>query len=160
MRAFHAVYTEKVYYVSTFLFSFLIFAANPLLRNYRLLLDSPSPKLAWSLLIASPATTSLSSLVVLIIISLLSGIVFTFSLYLVRRQLSAGIGAGVSGALIGLFAPACSACAVGVFGLVGLSGFLAVLPFKGSEIGVVGIILLTGSIVYLSHKVTGICKIR
>lgn len=100
------------------------------------------------------------SLVVLLCISLLGGIVISLSLFLVRRQIQAGIGWG-SGIAVGVLAPACPSCAIGLASLLGLSGFFAVLPFKGRELGILGIGILLGSLFYLSNKIsTKTCDIK
>jgi hypothetical protein len=93
-------------------------------------------------------------------VSLLSGIVLSLSLFLLKRQLSYSAGIGLSGIITSILTPACSSCALGLAGILGIGGFLSVLPFKGMELGVVGIVLLLISIVYLSKKITMIiCKI-
>ncbi|MCH7664188.1 MAG: hypothetical protein IH859_10020 [Chloroflexi bacterium] len=46
-------------------------------------------------------------------------------------------------------------------GAMAIGGFLAVLPFKGLELGIFGIILLGVSVIYLSNKVvTKTCSIK
>jgi len=63
--------------------------------------------------------------------------------------------------LVSIVAPACPSCAIGLLSILGLGGFLAVLPFKGLELGVLGVVVLIFSTVYLSGKiVTNTCTIN
>jgi hypothetical protein len=153
------VYSGNHYFMITFLISVLIYSLNALIHNYKLVFKTPSLKLIYLLIIGFPSTTSNSAFLFLIIISVLSGIVISMSIFLLKRQLSSGY-AGTSGVIVGLIAPACPSCALGLFGVIGLGGFLTILPFKGLELGVLGILLLISSMNYLSKKiVTKVCKI-
>ena len=153
------VYFANSYYFITVFSSILIYSFNTLIHNYKLIIESPSLNLFYLLIVGFYSTTSISAFIFLIIISLLSGVVISMSIFLIKRQISAGY-AGSSGLIVGIVAPACPSCALGIFGILGLGGFLTVLPFKGKELGVLGIVLLIYSIIYLSKKiVTNTCKI-
>ena len=159
--ALQEVYKRRKYYFFTIFFSLTIFSLNPLSQNYSLLTTNFSLSLAWSLIIASPWTTSLYAFSILILLSLLAGIVLSLSIFLVKKQIKSGIGVGISGIVVGLLAPACPACAFGLLSILGLGSFLALLPFKGAELGIMGIILLVLSIYYSSNKITAtVCPIR
>ena len=100
------------------------------------------------------------SLIMLILLSILSGVVVSMSFFLVRRQIDGSIATSTSGILIGLLAPSCPQCAIGLLSFLGLGGFLTILPFKGLELGVLGIAILVFSMFYLSNKVvTNVCDI-
>jgi len=154
------VFSEKKYYAISIGFATLVFASNSLLLNYKLLLNSFSLSLAWSLFIGFPSLISKIGLSFLVLIALLSGIVISMSVFLVRRQIKGGYSAGSTGLIAGLLTPACPSCALSVLGVLGLGGFLSVLPFKGLELGILGIIVLIVSIGYLSKKiVTKVCTL-
>ncbi len=152
--ALKEVYTKKKYFIFTILFSLFIFSTNTIIRNYKILLTDFSLKLFFSLIKGSYSSMSLLSFGFLIMISILSGIVFSLSLFLIKRQLSGNLGIGASGIITGILAPACPSCALGGLGVLGLGGFLTFLPFKGKELGVLGLLLLLFSINYLCNKIT------
>ncbi|MEK6939892.1 MAG: hypothetical protein AABX31_04140 [Nanoarchaeota archaeon] len=154
LQAVAEVYVEKKYFVYSGLFSLLVFSLNALIGNFKLIASQFSLLLIFDLLASAHTTMSAVSFAFLVIISLLSGIIFSLSLFLVKRQISYGAGIGLSGIIASILTPACSSCALGLAGILGISGFLSVLPFKGMELGVLGIILLGSSLVYLSGKIT------
>ena len=160
-ETFKEVYSEKKYFVFSLLFGFLVFSVNAVIRNYKLLFSEFSLKLFFSLVASAHSTMSGVSFAFLVIISLLSGLVFSLSLFLLRRQITYSAGIGLTGIITSVLTPACSSCALGLAGVLGLSGFLSVLPFKGMELGVLGILLLGSSLVYLSGKIsTAVCDIQ
>ena len=159
--ALKEVYRQKWYYALTFFVATAIVIANPLIRNYKIFISSFSFPLAYSLVIGSPAATTTSSLLTLIVISLLAGVVFSLSVFLFQRQFASGATVGIGGIVVGLLAPACPTCAVGLLGILGLGGLLVFLPWKGLELSILAIGLLLLSIFLLSKKVeTKICEIR
>ncbi len=99
------------------------------------------------------------SLLVLILISTLAGVVASLSVYLIKRKFSSGIVGG-SGVLFSVVAPTCPSCSIGLLSMLGIGGFLSVLPFKGLELGFLSVILLLISVVFLSKKiVTKTCSV-
>ena len=160
-EALHEVYSERKYFLFSGLFSLSVFSLNALIGNFKLIASQFSLVLMVDLLVSAHGTMSTVSFVSLIIISLLSGIVFSLSIFLFKRQISYSAGIGVTGIMSSVLAPACSSCALGLAGILGISGFLSVLPFKGLELSVLGIILLGVSLVYLSEKIsTKVCDVK
>lgn len=153
-EALNQVYSEKRYIIFSGLFSIFVFSFNAAIRNYKLLFSGFSVSLLLNLIIGVHSTMSPLSYFFLIIISLLSGIVFSLSLFLLQRQIMYSAGIGLSGIITSILTPACSSCALGLAGILGISGVLSLLPFKGLELGVLGIGLLLVSLVYLSGKIT------
>ncbi len=156
--AFKCVYRKPWYWVISIIFALLIFSINPIIQNYRLIISDPL--LLLSLVSGIGSSTTTLHVITLTLLSILSGIVLSFSIYLVKRQVTGGLGAGAGGILVGIIAPACPSCAVGVLGLLGIGGFLSFLPFKGVELGIVGIIIIIFTLFYLSTKImTTECKL-
>ncbi len=153
LKAFREVYHSARYWIISLLFAGIVFSVNPIVQNIQLLRSGFTWKLLTTLILSSPASTSLSAFVITVLVALLSGIVLSFSIFLLRRQISVGVGGGLSGIFIGLIAPACPSCALGLLGVVGIGGFLSVLPFKGTELGILGVVLLLGSAYYLGSKI-------
>lgn len=160
-EAFLEVYAERAYFVFSILFGLLVFSLNALLSNYKLIISQFSLKLIFKLIIGAHNNMAAVSFLFLIIISFLSGIVFSLSLFLFKRQISYSAGVGLTGVVSSILAPACSSCALGLAGILGISGVLSLLPFKGLELGFFGIILLGVSLVYLSNKIaTKVCDVK
>ncbi len=160
IKALYEVYSEKKYFLFSALFSFFVFSLNAVIGNYKLLLGEFSVTLFFNLLMSAHSNMSEISFSVLILISLLSGIVFSLSLFLLKRQITYSTGISFSGIIASILTPACSSCALGLAGILGIGGFLSVLPFKGMELGILGIILLVLSIFYQSNKIaTKVCAI-
>ena len=72
-----------------------------------------------------------------------------------KRSTAVGIG----GLIAGLFGIGCSACGttllVGILGTVGGVPLLALLPWHGSELLLIGIVLMLGTTVFLLRKLLG-----
>ena len=160
-EALKEVYSKKKYFLFSGLCSLLVFSLNAVIGNYRLLWPDFSLVLFFDLVFNAHKSMSVISLLFLIIISLLSGIVFSLSLFLLKRQIGYSSGIGLSGIITSVLTPACSSCALGLAGILGIGGFLSLLPFKGLELGVLGILLLLVSVVYLSRKITVVvCEMK
>ena len=161
IEALGELYRSKSYIVFTVIFGMILFTFNTLINNYKILISNFSFKLFFSLLAGTIAIMSTVSLVLLIIMSVFAGVVLSMSIFLMQRQVTGITGAGSSSLAVSLIAPACPSCAVGLLSVLGLGGFLSVLPFKGLELGVVGVALLTVSLIFLSGKiVTKTCTIK
>ena len=157
--AFKEVFVKPGYWVLAIVFAFIIFSVNPLIRNYRLVTENP--EFIITVILAAPSSTAIGPFTTMTLVAVLAGIVLAFSIFLVTRQIKSGIAAGASGIIVGLLAPSCPACAIGILSVVGLGGFLSVLPFKGQELGVIGVLILVGSMFFLSNKIaTKVCKLK
>lgn len=161
VAAWKQAYQEKKYWAITFIAALLLFSLNAIIRNYQLLISQFSLKLLFSLILGLTATFTFFGFISLIIISLLGGVVVTYSIFLIRRQLSFSAGAGAPGIFAAILAPACPSCAVGLFGILGLGGFLTFLPWKGQELSIVAIAVALLSLAYLSKKIVAtVCEGR
>ncbi|GEM_PF-628016 len=159
-EAVKEVYTSKKYFLVTFSIALAIFLFNVLVNNYRILFSDFSFSLFFSLFLGTLVSMTTFSIVLLIILSVLAGILMAMTVFLVKRQIKGSLRAGSSGVLVSLITPACPSCAIGLLSVLGFGGFLAVLPFKGLELGFMGIGLLGVSMIYQSNKIaTKICNI-
>ncbi len=104
------------------------------------------------------------SFVSMIIISLLTGILICIMIYNFKLTKNSGMkktGVLTSIALfIGVIAPGCAACGIGLIGLLGLTSSLASLPFQGREINALAIGLISFSIVSISLKLVSNTECR
>jgi len=148
------VYTSKRYFFVTLLAALVIFLFNTLVSNYSLLFSDFSFSLFFSLLKGTLASMTILSIALLVIMSVLAGVITAMTVFLVKRQVKGNLKTSSSSILVSLIAPSCPSCAMGFLSLLGFGGFLAVLPFKGLELGFFGIGLLGVSTVYLSNKIS------
>ena len=160
-EALKEVYSKKKYFLFSGLCSLWVFSLNAVIGNYRLLWSDFSLPLFFDLVFNAHQSMSGISFIFLIVVSLLSGIVFSLSIFLLKRQVEYSAGIGLSGIITSILTPACSSCALGLAGILGISGFLSLLPFKGLELGALGILMLLVSVVYLSRKITiVVCEVK
>tara|TARA_Y100000310_G_scaffold89923_1_gene87061 strand:- start:22636 stop:23124 length:489 start_codon:yes stop_codon:yes gene_type:complete len=158
INAIKEVFGERKYKVISIVAIILMYIANPIIYNYKLI--SSKFSLILPLIFSFHKVPAPAALVFIILSSILAGIIIAMSIFLIRRQIKGGMITGSSGIIVGLIAPACPSCALGLLSVIGLSGLVAVLPFKGLELGFLGVILLLASIIYLSNKInTKVCKI-
>jgi len=160
-KAFSEVYKIKKYYLVTLFSLLLLLLSNPLAINYKLIMDNLSIKLMVNLFIGYLLNLSFIHLILVITLSLLAGIVTSFSIFIIRRQISTNFSGSITGIITAIIAPACPSCALGIFSVLGLGGLLTFLPFKGLEIGLISLIILIITLVYLAKKInTKSCKIK
>jgi len=159
-NALKEVYNSKKYLFITISVALVLFLFNILVNNYRILFSNFSFSLFFSLIQGTLASITILSIIILIVMSILAGIVVAMTIYLIRRQIKGSFKTSSSSVLVSLIVPTCSSCAMGFLSLLGIGGFLTVLPFKGLELGFLGIGLLGISVVYLLNKiVTKTCSI-
>lgn len=154
-KALIEVYKEKRSYSITAISTIVIYSLNAIVHNYQLVFSkNVSGLILLSLIQGFHRTIPAYSVFYLIIISLFTGVLVSMSYYLVKRQINSGIYTSGTGVVMSILAPACSSCAIGIFGLLGLGGIVTILPFKGIELGAIGIIVVVISLLVVSKKVT------
>tara|TARA_Y100000310_G_C20612444_1_gene778749 strand:- start:550 stop:1059 length:510 start_codon:yes stop_codon:yes gene_type:complete len=159
--ALKEVYIHKIYFAVTISSSFVLFSFNGIFRNFSLLRNSFSFKLLFTLILGTYHSSSLSAFIVLLIISIIGGVVLTFSAYVIKRQISSGLAAGSGSLIVAILAPACPSCALGIFGILGIGGITSFLPFQGLELSLLGLVLMVVALFYLAKKVnTKVCKAK
>jgi len=153
-EALKEVFSNKRYVILSAVSMFSIFGINVFFHNYPLLRDSFSFTLLFYLLIGITSSMSLFSVLMLILISISGGLLLAMSIFLIRRQVSLDASVGGVGVIASIITPACGSCALGLVGLFSIGGFFSILPFKGLEIGVLGLIVTIVMIAYISKKIT------
>ncbi len=99
-----------------------------------------------------------------IIITLLTAFLVTLLVFKVGVTATKKVGlmSGL-GIALGIVAPGCAACGVGLLALIGVSGAaLSLFPFKGLELSIIAIVLLSISIYSLTQRLRScnVCKIN
>lgn len=140
----------------------MAYAFYALILNWRILLSTASAgdfgllaELVPSLIAGFPATTTATSLVLTTIVSLGVGVNIGLVVFRLTEQASFGReGAGSFGGMaVAVAAPACPACATALFAGAGATSLFALLPFKGTEIKVLAVLLLAGSAVWIATQI-------
>ena len=170
MNAFRAVFRNWTLAAVAITVSTIVFAVATWLPNAHLLWsiwsDSSlliADKLTFPLRLLESITTNFTTLSALytVAIALLAGTNIAFVAYLIRRQRElsqSGAAAGIFGILSGTVGMGCAACGslilTSLLGTVGGAGFVAALPLRGGEFGIIGVVLLGVSTYFLARQIT------
>ncbi|MGK0208748.1 MAG: hypothetical protein ACI83O_000002 [Patescibacteria group bacterium] len=159
------VFSKKRYITLAIISALLFYIANamvssyPTMRSYGFSLGLVGTiKIHYALIAGFVKTVSLTSLVTLIAISILFGIIVALISYKTRALKDAepekySMITGI-GLFIGVLAPGCAACGLGLLSVLGLSSaFLRFLPYKGTELSLIAIGLLLFSIIQISQSI-------
>ena len=115
------------------------------------------------LLVGFYHTVLLHTFITTVITSILFGVLFTLVLCKTKFAKSTdskktGVIASV-GIFLGILAPGCAACGVGLISLLGLSAaFITIFPFDGLEISVIAILIMLYAIMHFAKNLN-VCKI-
>ena len=96
------------------------------------------------------------SLALLVAVAILTGLNLTLTAERLKTIRSSGkIHLAVGGSsLLGIVGSGCASCGLPILALAGLSGAIAYLPFRGVELSIAAIILLTVSLYFLIRSLT------
>lgn len=115
----------------------------------------------FTVIIGYGKTIPLYSFIILLILSFLTGIFITLLTYrfkLERKDNNEKLGIFAStGLFLGILAPGCASCGIGLVALLGLSSSFAILPFKGLEISILAIFFLLFSIIKITNSYSRSC---
>ncbi len=169
-RAFTTVFKKWQYVSLSVTVALIVFAFATWLPNIRLLfsiLTDPlvplGDKVMLPINLLGSISTNFTALAVsyTIAIAVLVGINVALSLYQISRQRqfsSFGAGASSLGILSGIFGIGCAACnslvLMSVLGVAGGAGIIPLLPLKGGEFGIVGVLLLAAATYLLARQIT------
>lgn len=168
-RVWHLLLSKPKSWIITIGIATLFFLFNVVIKNYRALYElatitsfSASLSFLSTLTFGYHNTVTLSSYLALIIISLMIGLVAALIAFKTAALHSKATLSSSVGLLVGIIAPGCAACGVGLAALFGISGAaLAALPLKGLEFSLLAIFLLGLAIYNLTQglRVCEVCKI-
>ena len=170
-RAFGIVFKEKKYYLITIaitiaIAAFLNFAVNldfiisTFTSDYEL---SNKIYIFIGLFEGIFTTNTEATLLGITIVGILAGINTSFIIYKYRLERTISKTEGLKGAFgtfLGVFAGGCASCALSVAALLGVTSVLTFLPFNGSELIIVGILVLFLVLFSSARSVLGICNIE
>jgi hypothetical protein len=177
-QALQKVFRKPTYVLLALMTSFVVFAFATWLPNIRLIISvfgmsglSFSQKLELPITLLGSITTNFTLLAAsyTIAIAILFGINLAMVIYYLRRRISeakqGGIATGLLGITSGILGVGCAACGsfllTNILVFFGVSGVLTLLPLKGGEFGILGVILLLVSIYLTAKQIENpaVCKI-
>jgi len=170
LAAFKKVFSNMYYVVIAGAVAFIVFVLSVWLPNMGLVLQiitsstaSASDKLniLFGLLGAIKTNFSFFSALYTTTIAVLFGTNVAMLVYLLKQQRQSlqksGAVVGLGGFISGIFGIGCAACGTLVLGpalsLVGVGGFISVLPFEGQEFGVLGVFMLSFATFLITKKI-------
>ncbi len=150
------VYQKPLYIALASFTTLLILTFNISIINYRVYLNFPSFEIISKIFIGTFLALPVHSIMLLLIASILSGIFVSLLVYQLKtiKSMNKSYATGAGGIVLGTIAPACASCGIGLLALLGYTGLIAVLPFKGLEVGYLGIVLLIIAISSISAKIS------
>jgi hypothetical protein len=177
-NAFTEVFKNKSYLLLSGAVALVVFAFAVWFPNVRLLFslitDPAVPvlvKIWFPIRLLESITTNFTALSAsyTIVIAVLTGINIAFVIYILKRQKqqlsAAGLTTGTFGILSGATGLGCAACgSLVVSSLLATAGgasLLTLLPLRGGEFGILGVILLGASTYFLAKHITKspVCEI-
>lgn len=167
------VYSSWKYWVITIVVAFLFYAGNVLINHYDTLPSFYSTlgllgtiKLSIIFMAGFINTVQLHSYVSLILISGLFGLLFSLIYYKTKMIKSNSSNVGIFssvGIFLGVMAPGCAACGIGLLSAFGLSAaFLSFLPYEGLELSILSIGILSFSVYKITKSINkgNVCEIN
>ncbi len=171
-KGLQKVFKKPTYWVITISTASLFFILNMLLPNIKTLGEVASTLggkryiyFVIALIQGGIDNITATSLTMLITIATLVGVMVSLITYQVKMTKMFAMHDGKAttiGALLGIAAPGCASCGVGVLSAIGLTSALTYLPFKGLEIAALSVVLLVGSTGSLASRIADgdACKIN
>lgn len=167
------VFKQPKYIFITIAVAFLFYLLNVLISNIRNLASyykyyglGMTMTFFVKLLIGFKSTILAHSFAALIVISLLLGILASLIIYKAScfnfsdRSKNEGGLIGVLGVSLGILAPGCVACGIGIISLIGVSGgVLSLLPYEGFEFSILSILLLVAAILQFTKNIY-VCNLK
>lgn len=140
----------SLWLINTHNFFEILFSDYPLLSRFSIL---------WTLFWGSLGTVSKIDLILLS----MSGFLFGLNLTIVLRKLNflrkqGGLKLTLGAGIVSIVATGCASCGLSVVSLIGLGSVVGLLPFRGTELYFLGIIILVVSLFYNLHAYSIACK--
>lgn len=160
------VYTKPFYLILSIIIALILVTFNIGIINYRLYFSFPSFEVVWKVFLGTFSTLPIHSIILLFIASILTGILISLLTYHIKSMRGSGMlskssSSGFVGMVLGIVAPACASCGIGLIALLGFTGLLGSLPFAGLEVGLAGVLLLGIAITSLSTKISAkTCEVK
>lgn len=163
------IFQQPKYLAYAILIAFFFYIINGLIANinnissaFKLFSFFGAIKFLFYLSLVFINSTTLFTAIGIILLSFLIGILIIVLIYrikIINPSLSGNLFAGI-GIFLGVLAPGCAACGIGLVAILGLSSALLVLPFEGKEVISLAVILVIFSIINIAGKLYNpVCEI-
>lgn len=159
------VFSRPRYTIYAMLIALSFYVVNVVIGNFRNLQTiygltgvSGATKMLGIFIVSFADTMPRFMYTAMIVISILTGVLTSLLIY--RYDLTKTLVAGRSsvwasmGVFLGILAPGCASCGLGLIALLGLSSSIAFLPFQGNEIAFVSVASLTISTGIVSNSIS------
>ncbi|MBI2042821.1 hypothetical protein HYT25_00340 [Candidatus Pacearchaeota archaeon] len=167
------VFSNWKYLILGAIILFLFYSVNVGIANFSILLYyvnksglAEGINFFFNLFLGFRNTIPLSSFVSLIVLGGLFGMLFSLIAYktVMIKNVAGGIGAfGTAGIFLGILAPGCAACGIGLLSLFGISAVaLTFLPFNGLELSFLAMGILGFSVFKITRDINKgiVCEIN
>jgi hypothetical protein len=166
------VFREKKYIFLVLVFGFVFYLLNGFILNisniktfYLLFGFFGSMKHFFLLSFNFASLITTLSMIGIIFLSLLVGMMLSILVYRFKLMQKGEVGKvglfGSIGLFLGVAAPGCAACGVGLVSLLGLTSALLVLPYDGQEIIFLAVGIVAYSLLSLSRKLYNpVCELK
>lgn len=152
IKGFKEVFARPSYVLLLFVTALLFYMLSVVIADFsdlKVILLSYgfylSLKLTVLYFIGFPSTITAFSAASMFLITILFGSYISMGIYKtkqIKKMQEKGSVLASIGIFLGIFAPGCAACGLGLASLAGLGGFLVALPLKGLEVSIFAILLL------------------
>lgn len=171
LDVWQSVFSRRRSGIIFLLTALLFFTLNVAVKNYKTLVAiandqglGAASSFLYTLAIGFHHTVTRASYASLVMLTFLTALLITLLAFKATSATTKKVGVMSGfGIALGIVAPGCAACGVGVLALIGISGAtLALLPFKGLEISLLAILLLGIAIYSLTQRLRScdVCKIN
>ena len=160
------IFSKPRYLILTIVTALIMYIVTVISSDYlelKIVLKQKSLNLIWNYFVGFPITITGYSAISLFLICILFGLFVTLNKYKSNQIIKQkGTIFGTIGVFLGLIAPGCAACGVGLASAIGLAGILVYLPFKGFEVSIIAIILLVWANLKVSKSLLmlNICSVK
>ncbi len=163
VRGLKAIFTKKKYLAIFIAVSLVFYLLNIVISNYSNIISfyrelgfSAVVSLLFNLITGYYYAVTLFSFISTITINVLTGLLVSLLFYrydISKTNDSKNLGFfSTLGVFLGILAPGCASCGIGLIALLGLTSSIAALPFQGKEISVIAIAILAFSIYKISDN--------
>ena len=153
-NAFRLVFSQKKYIAIAAITALVIFLFNVYITNYKLLQEIFTTRILFDLLIGTFQSLAWYAQISTVTLSVLTGITLSLLAFKIKvARADVKDSSGILGTIFGVLVPGCATCGIGVLAILGFTSALLTLPLKGLEFAILGIAILSVTILYTSKQI-------
>jgi len=152
--AFRLVFSQKRYVAIAAITALMIFLFNVYITNYKLLQELFSTRLLLDLLVGTFQSLEWYAQISTVTLSVLTGVALSMLAFKIKvAKADVKDSSGIIGTIFGVLVPGCATCGIGILAILGFTSALLILPLKGLEFAILGIAILSATILYTSKQI-------